>query len=363
MTVPRKRIPLANPSKRPDQADTHFAAVHYGSTEGTDRFLESENQCENDVRIGVREIVCTARHYSISQPLVSVIIPTYNRAWALSSAIQSIFSQTYRPIECLIVDDGSTDDTCHLVEQLSYECPRGIQLIYLRKANGGPNSARNYGLVKCHGDFICYLDSDDILLSNSVEERARALLNDSALDFCYGLSSIRDSNGNELTVHNEPWPGPGQPTISRYLFDTNSPLIRRSTCARVGMWRNDDLHGHEYEFFSRLKYCSERVLFINKVLSVYVRHSNACINDRSQFFWLSAFRGILSVKSLILHGPHDNLPERKQLFFQFTNVAKHLYRLGDYSNASAALLEAITVQPSARAFARWVVLRMMASIW
>jgi glycosyltransferase involved in cell wall biosynthesis len=278
-------------------------------------------------------------------PLVSVIIPTYNRAWTLGKSVRSVFDQTYRSIECIIVDDGSTDATPDVVGQLVNECPRGITVRYIRKDNGGPNSARNRGLIESAGEFICYLDSDDILLPDSVARRARILQEDPSVDFCYGQSSARDEHGREILTMNHPWPGPNEARVSRYLFDTNSPLIRRATCARVGLWREDDLHGQEYEYFARLKYFSNKAVFIDRVLSVYVRHRNESIFDnKSLDFSLAIFRMLLAVKALVIYGKHDNISERHHLSAGFRSLAKQLHRLGDYSHACAALQEAQALQ-------------------
>ncbi|HOX59475.1 MAG TPA: glycosyltransferase family 2 protein [Candidatus Paceibacterota bacterium] len=292
--------------------------------------------------------------------LVSVIIPTYNRAWALEKSVRSVFDQTYRPIECIIVDDGSTDNTPNLVAQLVSKCPEGVILRYFKQENGGANSARNRGLMECRGDFICYLDSDDMLLRDSVEARAQALRADPEVDFCYGLCSVRDQQGTELRRMNDPWPRPGEPRISRYLFDTNAPLIRRSTCARVGLWRNDDLHGQEYEYFARLKYFSNKVAFTDRVLSIYVRHEQRSIFDnKSIVFSLAVFRVLIAVKALVLYGTHDNAAERQHLSVAFKSLAKQLYRLKDYSNACAALQEAMVLKWKVRVCAEWLVLKAL----
>lgn len=292
-------------------------------------------------------------------PLVSVIIPTYNRAWALGKSVRSVFEQTYRPIECIIVDDGSTDNTTDIVKHLIDECPEHIDVRYFIKENGGANSARNRGLFECSGDFICYLDSDDMLTRDSIDERARVLIEDSDVDFCYGLSSIRDEHGTEIGRLNESWPASDKPIISHYLFDTNSPLIRRSACAMVGLWREDIQGFQEYEYFSRLKHVSKKVYFINKILNVYVKHKDENIYNKSLSYSLSRFKCILIVKSLVLYGKHDNIHERKCLSKMFRSSAVLLYRSKDYSTACAALQESMTLNFNLKVLAQWIALRFI----
>ncbi len=90
-----------------------------------------------------------------SSGLVSVVIPTYNRALHLGAAIESALGQTYRPLEVIVVDDGSTDGTADVVATF------GSDVRYLHQPNGGVAAARNLGLRHARGEFIAFLDSDD----------------------------------------------------------------------------------------------------------------------------------------------------------------------------------------------------------
>ena len=97
--------------------------------------------------------------------LVSVIIPTYNRAELLVEAMDSVWAQTYRPIELIVVDDGSTDKTREVVQEWRKKCEADHQfaLRYFHQANKGAPAARNLGLIESRGEFIQILDSDDYL--------------------------------------------------------------------------------------------------------------------------------------------------------------------------------------------------------
>jgi glycosyltransferase involved in cell wall biosynthesis len=93
-------------------------------------------------------------------PLVSVVIPTYNRALRLPLALQSVVDARLDPVEIVVVDDGSTDNTGEVVERFG----RGVR--YIQQANAGPAAARNRGIREARGDYILFLDSDDRLLPN-----------------------------------------------------------------------------------------------------------------------------------------------------------------------------------------------------
>jgi glycosyltransferase involved in cell wall biosynthesis len=95
----------------------------------------------------------------MSDGVVTVLIPTYNRAYCLARAIDSALAQSYPHLEVLIVDDGSTDSTRKLVEG-TYGGDRRVR--YLYQPNGGVSSARNHGLRQARGDYVAFLDSDDV---------------------------------------------------------------------------------------------------------------------------------------------------------------------------------------------------------
>ena len=92
--------------------------------------------------------------------LVSTIIPVYNRPTLVVEAIESVLAQTYRPIEIIVVDDGSTDSTSAVVEQMMTAHP---EVSLLRQPNSGPGPARQKGIEAASGEFIQFLDSDDLL--------------------------------------------------------------------------------------------------------------------------------------------------------------------------------------------------------
>jgi hypothetical protein len=156
---------------------------------------------------------------------------------------------------------------------------------------------------------------------------------------------------------NEPWPTSDKARISRYLFNTNSPLIRRSTCALVGLWREDDLYGLEHEYFARLKYISNKVAFIDRVLSVYVRHKNESIFGKSLPFTLASFRIHLAVKALVVYGKYDNVQERFELAMEFRKLAKQLFSLRDYKNAQIALQESLILKFNLKVCAQWLAVK------
>lgn len=116
--------------------------------------------------------------------LVSVIIPTYNRADVILTTINSVIKQDYRPLEILIIDDGSTDDTYEVIKGLVCHT-NDLVIEYTFQKNGGVSSARNRGIDMANGSFISFLDSDDILLPRKISSQVNMMKKENA-DICYG---------------------------------------------------------------------------------------------------------------------------------------------------------------------------------
>jgi glycosyltransferase involved in cell wall biosynthesis len=111
----------------------------------------------------------------MAEPLVTAIVPAFNAAATLAETLQSVAAQTWRAFECLIVDDGSTDETAAIAEAF---CQADRRFTLLRKENGGVASARNHGLGRARGEFVAPLDADDLwhphFLAEMVAEAMRS---------------------------------------------------------------------------------------------------------------------------------------------------------------------------------------------
>ena len=113
--------------------------------------------------------------------MISVIMPTYNSAGFIHSAIESVLNQTLRDWELLVVNDGSSDNTEEIVK--SFKDPR---ILYFYQENRGVGAARNIGLKNMTGEFFCFLDADDRLPSKSIEARYSFLKQHPEIDFADG---------------------------------------------------------------------------------------------------------------------------------------------------------------------------------
>ncbi|MFB3389173.1 glycosyltransferase family 2 protein [Flavobacterium sp. LAR06] len=136
----------------------------------------------------------------MNKPLVSIIIPTYNRANIIGKTLDSICAQTYQNWECIIIDDGSTDNTDFVVAEYTEKDSR---FNYFAKPNykpKGASSCRNYGLDNAKGRYIIFLDSDDVLLNFCVENRISKIQKNQENDFWVFPMFIQNENQNKHAV-------------------------------------------------------------------------------------------------------------------------------------------------------------------
>ncbi|MCA9271314.1 MAG: glycosyltransferase family 2 protein, partial [Planctomycetales bacterium] len=131
-------------------------------------------------------------------PTISVVIPTFNCAGYIGRALDSVFSQDYAPLEVIIVDDGSTDDTIAALE------PYNDRIRLLRQANAGSAAARNAGLAQATGEFVALLDADDWFLPNKFHTQAAMLAADPSLAAVHSGWRIVDEDGS-WRKDVEPW--------------------------------------------------------------------------------------------------------------------------------------------------------------
>jgi glycosyltransferase involved in cell wall biosynthesis len=195
--------------------------------------------------------------------LVSTIIPVYNRAGMLREAVASVLAQTYRPIELIIVDDDSTDDTPRVVDELGQSHPQEIRLIH--QSNTGPGLAREAGRQAARGEFIQYLDSDDLLLPEKFAKQVAGLKARPECGVSYGKT--RFGKWGE-PPNAAPWKRTGESIATMFpsmlesrWWGTSTPLYRRRVTDKAGPW-TDLLNEEDWEYDCRI---ATQDIFLNYV--------------------------------------------------------------------------------------------------
>src|SRR5690554_2651351 len=126
------------------------------------------------------------------KPLFSIIIPTYNRADIIGRTIESALNQTYDHFEVIVVDDGSTDNTAEAVEKY-----KDKRLSYYKKENAERGAARNYGAQRAKGDYVYFLDSDDLLYPEHLKVAQNFLTSKGDIAIFYQQCEITLENGGK----------------------------------------------------------------------------------------------------------------------------------------------------------------------
>jgi len=185
------------------------------------------------------------------KPKVSVIIPAYNAEKYLAETVCSVLDQSYDDYEVIVVDDGSSDGTLGVAR--SFE-PR---IRVLPKSNGGPASARNLAIRNSRGDYIAFLDSDDLWLKDKLEKQVALLEKDPMAGLVYGEALMFTGNNGEIKIRDRI----GftlEPSFRSLLFGDYIPnstvIIRRCCTDKVGLLNESrDLIGVEdYEYWMRV---------------------------------------------------------------------------------------------------------------
>lgn len=204
--------------------------------------------------------------------LVSVVIPVYNGERYLAEAIESVLTQTFRPIEIVVVDDGSTDASGAIAKGYDNDLVR-----YSYQKNDGVCAARNWGVALARGTFLAFLDSDDLWMPEKLSLQMAAIERETDLDMVFG--QVRQFYSPELDPPPEANAVNDQEVLSGYCPGTM--LIRRDVFARVGPFDTDWRIGEFVDWYSRAVDKGLKSIVIPKMLMKRRIHkNNTGIRDR-----------------------------------------------------------------------------------
>lgn len=212
---------------------------------------------------------------------VSIIIPTYNRVHLIKETLDSIIEQTYTNWECIIVDDGSTDDTIKVLK--TYENKDSRFKIYRRPESmpKGANSCRNYGFEVSCGQYVNWFDSDDYMFPEFIEKKV-AVLNSLNLDFVISKSVLFEDE--DITNSKKPYNYTFNDfKISHYNFVSHKinwltpdlMVNRKVLTEEVNFNEKLKTTAQEYNFFSKLTAITVNGIVIEDILTGYRQHDNS----------------------------------------------------------------------------------------
>ncbi|MDO6760250.1 glycosyltransferase family A protein [Tamlana sp. 2_MG-2023] len=214
-------------------------------------------------------------------PWVSVIVPAFNRAQYILECLNSVLHQTHRPIELIVVDDESTDDTVSIIQEFKSKNNKEniFEIKIIQQKNSGAPRARNNGFEKSKGEFIQFLDSDDILLSQKIENQLSSFNKNTKLVYSKTQFFI-DEKSNTLDKF---WGRKLTETSADYFefpWQTMCALYRRTQLSKKNLWDENLTIHQDWEFSIRQIILTKDIYFLNEVNSLYRFHDSERIGTQ-----------------------------------------------------------------------------------
>ena len=182
--------------------------------------------------------------------LISVIVPVFNGASFIAEALDSVLAQAYDPLEIIVVDDGSTDDTAVVVQKF------GASVSYYYQSNRGSGAARNYGVRLARGNWLAFLDADDVWAGDKLQKQTAVFQQDPTVELVWGhvvefVGALPDDRTRETAV-----PGHHPGTM----------LIRRDTFTYIGGYSETYIKSEVVEWMSRVLHHKIRQVMLPDVV-------------------------------------------------------------------------------------------------
>lgn len=219
----------------------------------------------------------------MSKPLVSVIIPAYNAALLIRETIQSVLSQTYNPLEIIVVDDGSKDNT----KEMLADYVQQEKIRYMRQENQGQAVARLNGLKTSRGDFISFIDADDLIAPDKIALQVQYMQTHPDCGVCYSdIVHFWHHKPDILLRKNLNY-------YSGFIFDNlikgnfiqvMTALIRRQILEKYGMPGEEFRRSDDWYLWLNLAYHGTKFCFIDRALAFQRRQKQGTLSDQKTYF-------------------------------------------------------------------------------
>jgi glycosyltransferase involved in cell wall biosynthesis len=209
----------------------------------------------------------------MNNPLVSIIVPCYNQAQYLDEALQSVLGQIYTNWECIIVDDGSTDNSAIVAKKW---VEKNIQFKYYYRENGGLASARNFGVSKAEGFYILPLDADDKIEMTYLKKVVEVFEFDKEIKLVYCRASYFGAKEGEWILAPYSFP---EILIDNMIFC--SAVFKKEDFVNEGGYLEDLKFGLEdWDLWIRLLKITDKVFKIPEILFFYRKHHGTSMSDK-----------------------------------------------------------------------------------
>ncbi len=274
---------------------------------------------------------------SVTNHSVSVVIPAYNSERYVADAIKSVLAQTYRPTEVLVVDDGSSDGTSAVVQAFG-----GI-VRYLHQSNRGEPAARNLGLRHAQGEYVAFLDADDLWLPEKLELQMRYFADHPNCAVVYtDMSTFDDSGIVDASVKvrfNITFPEGNifVPLFRETLFGSGSVVFRKSCVDKVGYFDEQFLIGCDYEMWLRMSRHFEFGV-VDRPLLMYRQHPKMSTRGLGRALWNGVPWEVAALRKTLRNNP-DAVKElgqgtvNRRIAKVYADLAHTQFQLQEYGNA------------------------------
>lgn len=290
------------------------------------------------------------------EPLVSVVIPAYNSAKYIKETLESVLRQTYKNLEIILVDDGSTDDT----SLIASEYKKYVKYYY--QENKGPGAARNFGVNNSNGNYIAFLDSDDVWVPNHIKIQVQFLEKNKNVSVVYGklLYWKKNSSGEFPDLknnHNDCDKFEVDPELSGWMYTKmlfgshvpmNTVVIRRSLFFSLKGFNVDMPRGEDFDFWMRASRLTEFAK--DKNIHGYYRLHDSSItaSPPAQDYFFQVVEKAVNTWGAV--GPDGTTVNRKKLKKNFGKIRfnygySHYYR-GCPGLAFSAFKDSIQYNPT-----------------
>jgi len=258
-----------------------------------------------------------------TQPLVTVIAPLYNAEKYIAETTESVINQSYQNWEMIIVDDCSTDSSREIVKDYETKDSR-IKLIESETNFGGPARPRNIGLDNAKGEYIAFLDADDVWLSEKLEKQVEFLEENKDVDICHTLAHVIDGNSvekglfNNQKVYNKLKYIISQRNILFYTnnININSVMMRVNTTLKFDEDKNL-VALEDWKYWIDSQKNGKKIVLLDDVLLNYRVHQSSISNRGSD----KGYRKAIYMLSKVLL--HNNIRIRHFFF----SILLHLFKI------------------------------------
>jgi glycosyltransferase involved in cell wall biosynthesis len=186
----------------------------------------------------------------VSNPKISIIVPSYNRAEFIEATLVSIQNHTFKDFEVIFIDDGSTDNTAELVKAF---CDKDPRFKYFKQENSERAVARSYGLGLATADLLCLVDSDDLWYSHKLEKQVEVMDADPSVALCYAAVNRIDMEGNPTKTSSRQHQGLSgfifYDLLMRNFIPSVTPMFRKKAFEKVGSQVTEFIPYEDWDFW------------------------------------------------------------------------------------------------------------------